>query len=40
MIPYHKIQQNTDRIARIIDNMVICRAFLRAALLVVIARGR
>jgi len=30
MIQYRKTWQNTDRIARIIDNMVICRTFLRS----------
>ena len=27
---YHRIQKNTDRIARIARNVVICRAFLRS----------
>jgi hypothetical protein len=32
MIHYHKTQQNTDRIARTIVNVAVCRAFLRSIL--------
>jgi hypothetical protein len=34
----HKVRQNTARIDRIIDNMVICRTFLRSVFTVIIAR--
>jgi hypothetical protein len=40
MVSRHKIQQNTARTARIIDNTVICRTFVRSVLLLVIARER
>jgi hypothetical protein len=36
MIPYHKIQQNTVRIARTTVNVAICSTFLRLILLQVI----
>ena len=36
MISRHKIQQNTDRIARAARNADVCRTFLRAVLLGVI----
>ena len=36
MISCRNVQQTTDRIDRIIDNMVICRTFLRSVLLWVI----
>lgn len=39
MIQYRKTWQNTARIARIIDNMAVCRAFLRAALSIVYRPG-
>ena len=35
MISRHKIQQNTDRIARTIFNMAVCGAFLRSVLSIV-----
>ena len=38
MISHHEIQQNTARIARTAMIVVICRAFLRSVLLLVIAR--
>jgi hypothetical protein len=34
MISRHKIQQNTARDDRIIDNMVICRTFMRSVFFV------
>jgi hypothetical protein len=38
IISHHEIQQNTARIVRIIDNMVICRTFMRPVLTVIITR--
>jgi hypothetical protein len=38
MIHYHKSPLNTARIARTIANMVICRTFSRAVLLLVVDR--
>jgi len=35
----YNIQQNTDRTDRAIDNMVICRTFLRSILTVIIRIG-
>ena len=35
---YYNIQQNTARTARIIDNMVICRTFVRSVFTVIITR--
>ena len=35
MISYHKIQQNTDRIARTVFNVAVCRIFLRSVLSIV-----
>jgi hypothetical protein len=40
MISRHKIQQNTARNDRIIDNMVICRTFLRSVVYPAIDRRR
>jgi hypothetical protein len=40
MIQYRKTWQNTARIARIIDNMVICRTFARSLFTVIITRVR
>jgi hypothetical protein len=40
MIFRHKLQQNTARIARISDNMVICRTFVRSVFTVIITRVR
>ena len=39
MIQYRKTWQNTARIARIIDNMAICRTFMRSILHYAIDRG-
>jgi hypothetical protein len=33
------VRQHTARIARIIDNLVICRTFMRSVLTVIITRG-
>ena len=38
MTSCYNIQQNTDRTDRAIDNMVICRTFLRSILTVIIIR--
>jgi|SRR5215211_5108344 hypothetical protein len=35
MISYHKTPQNTDRIARTVFNVAVCRAFLRSVLSIV-----
>jgi hypothetical protein len=32
MISWRNVQQSTDRIARTIDNVVVCRTFLRSVL--------
>jgi hypothetical protein len=39
MISRHKIQQNTDRIARTVLNVAVCRTFLRSVLATITARG-
>ena len=39
MIQFRKNWQNTARIARIIDNMVICRTFVRSVFTVTITRA-
>ncbi len=39
MIQYRKTWQNTARIARIIDNMVICRTFVRSVFFITTTRG-
>jgi hypothetical protein len=39
MIQYRKSWQNSARIARIINNMVICRTFVRSVLTVIIRVG-
>jgi hypothetical protein len=39
MIQYRKTWQNTARIARIIDNMAICRAFWRSVFFTTTTRG-
>ena len=39
MISRHKIQQNTDRIARTVFNMFICRTFVRSVFTVTITRA-
>ena len=39
MTSCYNIQQNTDRTDRAIDNMVICRTFLRSILTVIIRIG-
>jgi hypothetical protein len=36
---YYNIQQNTARIARISDDMVICRTFVRSVFTVIISVG-
>jgi hypothetical protein len=33
MISYHKIQQNTDRIARTVFIVAVCRTFMRSILI-------
>jgi hypothetical protein len=40
MIQYRKSWQNTARIARTVFNVAVCRAFLRAVLLLAIACER
>jgi hypothetical protein len=39
MIQYRKTWQNTARTARIIDNIVICRTFVRSVFTVIITRA-
>jgi hypothetical protein len=38
MISWRNVQQSTDRIARIVFNVAVCRSFLRAVWLLVIDR--
>jgi nicotinamide mononucleotide adenylyltransferase len=40
MIQYRKTWQNTARIARIIDNVVVCRDFVRSVFTIIITRVR